>query len=153
MATLHHGYVVLRGFRTGLGLGLMRFTEPPDRAGAVAGVPLPAVDDYVMWNVGLATRGELEDAGPELLHDNAIRRLRGWHRDVRTLVAAAAPDLTLLAPGLRAERPAAWVAVPGHRPRRRRARHAAGPRLGRQPRARGRRSSGHRRCRGWRPTT
>jgi 2-polyprenyl-6-methoxyphenol hydroxylase-like FAD-dependent oxidoreductase len=106
---LAHGYVVLRGLRTAAGFGLLRFANPPDAAGRAAGVPLPAVEDYLSWNVGLPDRRPIATATPAELLDHAVRRLRAAHRDVRAAVAATDPGQVFLAPAQQAQRPAAWA--------------------------------------------
>lgn len=108
LESLRHGYVVLRGLRTGVGLGLMAFAGRPDDVGRAAGRALAAVEDYVMWNVGLTRAAELTGATPDTLQRNALRHLRGWHPDVRAVVSAADEPATFLATSARAERPASW---------------------------------------------
>jgi 2-polyprenyl-6-methoxyphenol hydroxylase-like FAD-dependent oxidoreductase len=104
-----HGYVVLRGLRTGVGLGLMRFRERPDAAGPRLGIPLPGVEDYLGWNVGLSDRRAIPVGRPEAAHAHAVRRVRTWHPVVRALVAAADPAQTFVAASLQAIRPDPWV--------------------------------------------
>ena len=145
-------YVVLRGPRTGVGLGLLRFTDPPDRAGAAAGVPLTAVDDYVMWNVG-SRRGPTSKApGQSCCTTTPYAGCALGTATYATLVAAAEPDRTLrLQVCERSDRPPGRR--PGHRARRCRPCDAARPRLGSEPGARGCGPPRHRRCRGCQPTT
>ena len=95
---LDHGYVVLRGVRSGCGLGLMRFAERPEDVGREAGMALAPVADYVMWNVDVGRRSPLRQLPSEGLHVLALDRLRHWDPQIRALVAAADPEATFAAP-------------------------------------------------------
>jgi 2-polyprenyl-6-methoxyphenol hydroxylase-like FAD-dependent oxidoreductase len=104
---MRDGFTAIIGGAVGVAAGLVQFREPPAAAG------LSPAGDYLMWAVsGRQARfparvGELDPAG---LHQVAARMLRGWHRDMRALVARAEVDETFLIQVRTAEAVPAWPA-------------------------------------------
>jgi len=76
-------------------LGAMRFRVPPKEAAEELApeVTLPDVRDYVRWAMILPPDGSPGASTPQ---EAALSRMRGWHPDLRALVAQADPDNSTL---------------------------------------------------------
>jgi 2-polyprenyl-6-methoxyphenol hydroxylase-like FAD-dependent oxidoreductase len=76
-------------------LGAMRFRVPPKEAAEELApeVTLPDVRDYVRWAMILPPDGSLGASTPQ---EAALSRMRGWHPDLRALIAQADPDNSTL---------------------------------------------------------
>jgi 2-polyprenyl-6-methoxyphenol hydroxylase-like FAD-dependent oxidoreductase len=115
-APMNDGFTAIIGDRVGMAAGLVRFREPPDQAASrVPGLRLSPAQDYLMWAVS-AQAGQFPLPDEEMgtldataLHQVAHGMLRGWHPDLRELVARADVDETFLI-RVRTSRPvAAWT--------------------------------------------
>jgi 2-polyprenyl-6-methoxyphenol hydroxylase-like FAD-dependent oxidoreductase len=76
-------------------LGAMRFRVPPKEAAEELApeVTLPDVRDYVRWAMILPPDDSLGASTPQ---EAALSRMRGWHPDLRSLIAQADPDNSTL---------------------------------------------------------
>jgi 2-polyprenyl-6-methoxyphenol hydroxylase-like FAD-dependent oxidoreductase len=100
---MNDGFTAIIGDRVGMAAGLVRFREPPDQAAErVPGLRLSPAKDYLMWAVS-AQAGQFPLPDKEMgtldaraLHQVASGMLRGWHPNLRELVARADVDETFL---------------------------------------------------------
>jgi 2-polyprenyl-6-methoxyphenol hydroxylase-like FAD-dependent oxidoreductase len=91
-AALAAGFTAVIGGRLGMATGLVRFRNRPEQ---VAGVPLSAAEDYLMWGL-TGDRGQfgvpddrLLVMSPAELHARSATLIRSWHPDLRGLHAMA----------------------------------------------------------------
>lgn len=96
-ALLHHGFAVATSLRFGLALGLVEFRRPPAEAAAqlAPGVQFHTNSDYLMWSLN-AKRARLASSDQDLfgmdglaLQQLVLKKMKSWHPDLQTLVAAA----------------------------------------------------------------
>ncbi len=96
-ACLARGFCMVAGARLGMALGLVDFQHDPVAAAArfAPEVSLHTSGSYMMWSLsvqrehlGIADDELRRMGGPDLLQ-LALRFIKGWHPDLRTLVAAS----------------------------------------------------------------
>ena len=98
------GFTAVVGGRVGMACGLVRFRQRPDEAAASIApwARLSPAGDYLMW--ALTAQGRefgvsdswFASADAAALHALATRTVRGWHSNLRALVALAEIDETFL---------------------------------------------------------
>jgi len=101
---LWNGFTAVVGGRVGMACGLVRFRQRPEKAAASIApwARLSPAGDYLMW--ALTAQGRefgvsdswFASADAAALHALANRTVRGWHADLRHLVALAEIDETFL---------------------------------------------------------
>ncbi|HEU5331188.1 MAG TPA: FAD-dependent monooxygenase [Actinocrinis sp.] len=101
---LGNGFTAVVGGRVGMACGVVRFRQRPEKAAASIApwARLSPADDYLMW--ALTAQGRefgvsdswFASADAAALHALAKRTVRGWHADLRRLVALAEADETFL---------------------------------------------------------
>lgn len=112
-----NGFTAVVGGRVGMACGLVRFRQRPENAAASIApwAHLSPAEDYLMW--ALTAQGRefgvsdswFASADAPALHALAARAVRGWHPNLRQLVALADIDETFLV-RIRTSSPvAAWA--------------------------------------------
>jgi 2-polyprenyl-6-methoxyphenol hydroxylase-like FAD-dependent oxidoreductase len=90
--SLFDGFTAIVGGPVGMATGLVLLRNRPETVSPA----LSPADDYLMWAISAAQDrfGGPLPTEPANLHELAVRMIRGWHPDVRRLVALADVDET-----------------------------------------------------------
>jgi 2-polyprenyl-6-methoxyphenol hydroxylase-like FAD-dependent oxidoreductase len=115
-AAFWNGFTAVVGGRVGMACGLVRFRRRPEEAAASIAprARLSPAQDYLMWALTAAGRdfgvsdSWFAEADALGLHVLARRTVRGWHPDLRELVALAETDETFLVRIRTSARVAGW---------------------------------------------
>jgi 2-polyprenyl-6-methoxyphenol hydroxylase-like FAD-dependent oxidoreductase len=96
---LHAGFTAIVGKGVGVAAGLVQYRERPEAAARrlAPDLSLTPRGDYLMWAVSAQERVlPATELAPAELHTLAAAAIRGFHPDVRELVARAVVDETFL---------------------------------------------------------
>lgn len=109
------GFTAVVGNRAGMAMGVLDFSEPPDRAARrlAPDVRLSPAQSYLMWAVtGNASHfaGRLGGLGPAELHAVVVNTIRRWHPDLVRLIQLASVQETSLVAVKSAVPIASWPA-------------------------------------------
>jgi 2-polyprenyl-6-methoxyphenol hydroxylase-like FAD-dependent oxidoreductase len=90
--SLFDGFTAIVGGAVGMATGLVLLRNRPETVSPA----LSPADDYLMWAVSASAErfGRTMPSDAPGLHELAVRMIRGWHPDIRRLVALADVDET-----------------------------------------------------------